>query len=96
MIVELHFQEGFSGHTVEVRVGSRIEASFEAKTRYQINLAHVLELELRPGRRVDIRLPETGERIELPTRELSRYYLISRGREGGLTVQATEELPKYM
>lgn len=59
-MAELRFQEGFTGETVEVRLEGALVSSFQARTRNQIGVAHVLDVDARPGQRVGITLPATG------------------------------------
>jgi hypothetical protein len=66
MIVELHFQDGFNGEGIEVLVDGGVRAAFTAKTRYQINLAHVAEVDLKPGQKLAIRIENAGDLVELP------------------------------
>ena len=59
-MAELRFQEGFKGESVEVRLEGSLVSSFAARTRTQIGVAHVVNLDARPGQRVTIALPATG------------------------------------
>jgi len=95
MIVELHFQDGFSGETVEVEVDGTLVARFVAKTRYQINLAHIEAVELAHGQTLTIRLVETGVSVGIPVVGAEKYYEISN-ISGQISVNPTDELPKYL
>lgn len=95
MNVELHFQDGFSGETVEVLVNGEVKASFTAKTRYQINLAHVQPVALAAGDRLTIRVKEPPASVNLGIESVHKYYVIS-WRAEKMLIEPTDELPKYM
>jgi hypothetical protein len=95
MDVELHFQDGFSGETVEVLVNGEVRAAFSAKTRYQINLAHMEPVRVKLGDLLSIRVKDSPVSIEMKVETDQKYYVISR-REHALFVERTNELPKYM
>jgi hypothetical protein len=95
MIVELHFQDGFSGESIEVLVDGEVRAVFAAKTRYQINLAHIAKVDLKPGQKLAIRVENAGDTIELPSCGTGKYYVISKNLEQ-IVVQRTDNMPGYL
>ena len=94
-MIELHFQNGFSGETVEIEVDGRVASSFTARTRYQINLAHIEAVELTRGQEVVVRLPDLGISVRIPAAGSRKYYEISKSDEQ-IHVNATDDLPKYL
>jgi len=95
MNAELHFQDGFSGETVEVLVNGEVKASFVAKTRYQINLAHIEPVSLTIGDTLSIRIKEPPASVDIKIESDHAYYVISK-RGQALFVERTGDLPKYM
>jgi hypothetical protein len=95
MIVELHFQDGFSGESIEVLVDGEVRAVFTAKTRYQINLAHIAEVDLKPGQELAIRVENAGDTIKLPSNGTSKYYVISKNLEQ-IVVKRADNMPGYL
>jgi hypothetical protein len=95
VIVELHFQDGFSGESIEVLVDGKVRAVFTAKTRYQINLAHIAKVDLKPGQKLAIRVENTGGTIEFPTSGTGKYYVISKNFEQ-IVVKRTDNMPGYL
>ena len=95
MQLELHFQDGFSGETIEVLVDGQVQAQLQLKTRYQINLAHVEQLAVEPAQDLMVRSADTGEAIKVPVDIGKAYYIISK-RQEHLVVDATDQLTRYM
>lgn len=95
MQLELHFQDGFSGETIDVLVDGEARARFQAKTRYQINLAHVQELSVDPGRKLEVRLADSGASIGIPVESGKKYYVVSK-KDEQLFVSATDRMPGYL
>jgi len=95
MIVELHFQDGFEGETIEVSVNHALRARITPKTRYQINLAHMETVEVEEGDMLKLHAPESKISAEIRVERNHKYYMISR-RADKLLVKPTGELPKYL
>ena len=95
MQLELHFQDGFSGETIETLVDGEVRARFQAKTKYQINLAHVEQMTLEPGQKLAVRSADSGKTVEVPVISSKEYYIISKSHEQ-LLVSATDQMPRYL
>ena len=95
MIVELHFQDGFNGESIDVLVDGGVRAAFTAKTRYQINLAHVAEVDLKPGQKLAIRVENAGDLVELPSDSTGKYFVISKNLEQ-IVVKRADNMPGYL
>jgi len=95
MTIELHFQDGFSGESIEVLVDGEVWAAFSAKTRYQINLAHIETVDLKHGQCLAVRLNNSGDTIELPIDANSRYFIITKKLEQ-MIVKQTDTMPEYL
>jgi hypothetical protein len=67
---QLHFQEGFSGETVQVSVGGTELVRFVATTRQQIGLAYIERLQLSPGETVQ---------ISIMTKGISESFVLKKG-----------------
>lgn len=95
MNLELHFQDGFSGETIEVLVDGEVRARFQAKTRYQIGLAHIEKVSVEPGQRLEVRLAESGTAVSVPVDSDKTYCVVSRKLEQ-LFVNTTDRMPGYL
>lgn len=95
MIAELHLQDGFAGETIEILVNGENRAEFRAKTRYQINLAHVEEVDLEIGDTLTVRIKDTALAAEQKIERVHRFYVISK-RADDLLVNPTDEPQRYM
>lgn len=92
---ELHFQEGFSGETVEVLVDGVRVARFEARTRMQIGLAHIERLDLSPGDVVTVRIGDDATSASV-TAEPGKTYLNINLKNDKLILESTESSPGYV
>jgi hypothetical protein len=92
---ELHFQEGFSGQTVEVLVDGTEVARFEARTRMQIGLAHIERLDLSPGDVVTVRIGDGATSASI-TAESGKTYFNINLKDHKLIMDSTESSPGYM
>lgn len=54
--VALHFQEGFSGETVQILVNGEPIGERSLKTRNQIGLAHIERIEVSSGDQIEIKI----------------------------------------
>ena len=54
--VALHFQEGFSGETVQILVNGEPIGERSLKTRNQIGLAHMERIEVSSGDQIEIKI----------------------------------------
>ncbi|WP_048709316.1 hypothetical protein [Microvirga massiliensis] len=91
--IELHFREGFDGQEIEVMVNGQPVASFTARTRMQIGLAHIEKLEIGEGDSVIVRIGNT-ERTVPVAKGVSQYAIDLR--EGGLTIEPARDRLRYM
>lgn len=91
---ELHFQEGFTGEGVEVRVDGSVVESFEARTRMQTGKARVLRLDLEAGQAVSIALVGGGPAGSFPVRGESPYVRINLV-DGDLVIEPGKDMPRY-
>jgi hypothetical protein len=92
---ELHFQEGFTGETVEVLVDDKVVASFEARTRMQIGLAHIERLELSPGDVVTIRIAGGPVSASVTVTKGKNFVNINL-KDQKLDLETTEGSPGYV
>lgn len=95
MIAELHLQDGFVGENIEVLVNGEHRAEFQAKTRYQINLAHVEEVDLEVGDTLTVKIKGSTHSADLKIKKVHTFYVISN-RAGDLLVNPTDEPQRYM
>ena len=93
--IELHFQEGFSGEAVEVRVAGKAAAHFVARTRVQTGLAHIEKLELADGTTVRITMPATGAEASFKVSKASPHIVVNVVNQK-LNVEAKKESPGYL
>jgi archaellum component FlaF (FlaF/FlaG flagellin family) len=92
---ELHVQEGFSGESVEVLVEGRIVATFEARTRMQIGVAHVEKLLLDPGQTVTVRIKDRDVEGSI-TAVAGKRFIIVNMQGDLLTLKNSDALPGYL
>lgn len=92
--LELHFQDGFSGDAIEVLLEGHVVASFTARTRTQINLAHVERLEVRPDQRITIRCGQLPEHVVSAGRPPA--YVVVRKVAQRLEIERTQQAPGYL
>lgn len=93
-MAEIHFQNGFTGDAVEVRVDGVLVSSFQARTRMQIGVAHVLPLEVDGAREVTVSLPKTGVAASFHVSPSAPFVRVSL--EGGeLHVEHRKEQDRY-
>lgn len=92
---ELHFQEGFSGETVEVRLDTKQIAVFTIKTRMQIGLAHVEKITASEGDRVEILIKESGLSKTVSAIDNGNYIIINL-KNGKLEVSVSRVSPGYL
>lgn len=59
--VALHFQEGFSGETVQILVNGKPIGERSLKTRNQIGLAHIERIEVSSGDQIEIKIAGLSE-----------------------------------
>ncbi|MGE0280611.1 MAG: hypothetical protein AB7P20_08365 [Rhizobiaceae bacterium] len=58
--IELHFQEAFSGETIQILLNGKLVAERSMKTRYQTGLAHIEKLDAKPGDEIEVRVAGKG------------------------------------
>jgi hypothetical protein len=95
MIVELHFEDGFAGETIEVLVDGEVRATFRAKTRYQVNLARVEPVDVKPAHVLAVRVKETGTYAARLVDGPDKYFVVSN-RPEGVSLTRTDEMPKHL
>jgi hypothetical protein len=54
--IALHFQEGFSGETVQILVNGEPIGERSLKTRNQIGLAHIERIEVSSGDQIELKI----------------------------------------
>jgi len=91
---ELHFQEGFTGQTVEVLVDDAVVASFEARTRMQISLAHIERMALAPAQVVTIRVG--GSISGSITADKDKTFIKINLKDNKLILDAASSTPGYL
>ena len=91
--IELHFRDGFRGEAVEVQVNGATVASFAARTRPQIGLAHVETIQV--GERDEVVIQVGGVRKQVPVVKGVTQYAIER-RDNELTVEPAKDRLVYM
>jgi hypothetical protein len=95
MPIEFHFQEGFSGQTFEIIASGSICATVTARTRYQINLAHIETIELNESDEVVIR--ERAGQIETSVQiHHNKPFVVLNLVNGKLQVEETSQSPGYV
>lgn len=93
--VELHFQEGFTGHVVRVTVDGEVHSSSELKTRPQLGLAKIETLEVEGGQSVTIDIPDLKVRQTHVVAESDQWISVNlMGRS--LAVEAEGRSPGYV
>jgi hypothetical protein len=93
-MAEIHFQSGFTGEPIEVRVDGVLVSSFQARTRMQVGVAHVLPLEVDADRKVTVLLPKAGLSASFHVRPSAPFVRVSL--EGGqLHVEHRKEQDRY-
>lgn len=76
MTCELHFRDGFVGDVVEVTVDGERRMRHELRTRLQISLAHIEEIEVRPGQRIEVSVPARGLRAAAEVLATDRWFTV--------------------
>jgi hypothetical protein len=92
---EFHFQEGFTGNTVELAVDGKSSARFEARTRVQIGLARIETLALEAGQTVSIALPALGLKRDFLVSAADRWVTVNVA-DNTLVVQSVQAGPGYV
>jgi len=54
--IELHFQDAFSGETIQILLNGKLIAERAMKTRYQTGLAHIEKLDAKAGDEIEVRV----------------------------------------
>lgn len=91
---ELHFQEGFTGETVEILVDDAVVASFQARTRMQISLAHIERMELAPAQVVTIRVD--GAISGSITADRDKKFIKINLKDNKILLDAVSSTPGYL
>lgn len=92
---EFHFQEGFNGETVEVRVEGESCLKFEAKTRMQLGLARIETLQLQKGQLVSIVIAALGLYQDIRIGSAERWVTVNIA-DHTLVVRSVQEMPGYV
>jgi hypothetical protein len=94
-LIELHFQEGFTGDDVDIYVEGKPVAHFAARTRLQTGLAHIETLDVPVGATVEIAIPARGCRNRISiTKETSHVTINLEDQQ--LRIQSSKETPGYL
>lgn len=91
--IELHFRGGFDGQAIEVMINGRPVASFTARTRTQIGLAHIEKLEINEDDSVVVRVGGAEKPVAV-VRGVNQYAIDLR--EGGLNIEPARNKLRYM
>jgi len=95
--VSIHFQEGFSGETVELWRGEERVGRWLLQTRMQIGLAHIETITVEPGERLRVTLPGTGALTSFVAPDANGAHVILVNHDGHeLRVKTTEDEPGYL
>lgn len=76
MTCELHFRDGFTGEVVEVTVDGERRMRRELRTRLQISLAHIEEIEVYPGQTVVVAVPARGLDRAIEAEATDRWFTV--------------------
>lgn len=92
--IEIHLQDGFRDDPVDVVVDGVLRARTTATTRFQIGLADILSVDVKPGSDVEIRLPVIGKTKRVQVQPDRPYIMVQKeGRD--LRVEMTSEQQRY-
>lgn len=93
----IHFQEGFAGETVELWRGNKRLGRWEMRTRLQIGMAHIEEIDAEPGVLLRLTLPDTGAQASFAAPGPDGAHVILVNHDGQeLRVNATKNEPGYL
>ncbi len=92
---ELHFQEGFTGEAIEIRLDGKLVKTIKPKTRMQTGLAQIETIDAAPGQKVAVRAEESGESAELTLRKGQQFVNIAR-LAAGLVIESADVSPGYL
>ncbi len=92
---EFHFQEGFSGEPVDIILDGEQIAHFEARTRLQLGLAHIVTHEIHPGQTVKICVGDIGLENSFQVEEVGAFITINIV-DGSLIVENIDIRPGYV
>lgn len=93
----IHFQEGFSGQTVELWRGKKRLGAWPMTTRLQTGVAHIETIEVEPGERLRLKMPDDGVEASFaaPGQDGAHVILVNHdGQE--LRVKTAEDEPGYL
>lgn len=93
MIVEIHFQEGFSNEKAQLLVDGEVVEEFFLNTRFQLGMAAIKKVDAVPGTKVQVVLPDRSIKQPLP---VSHPYVKVSLEDGKLTVSPTDQMPGYV
>ena len=92
---EFHFQEGFTGETIDIRVNGAEVSRFAATTRLQIGLAHIERLRLSPGDTIQISIQASGTSLVLAVNSEERYIFVNLV-QNKLEITPSKHAPGYL
>ncbi|WP_157504720.1 hypothetical protein [Dyadobacter beijingensis] len=95
MILEIHFQEGFSHDEVQLLVDGAVADQATLTTRLQTGLAAIRKLTVSPGAKVHIVLPGHGIKETVPADGAHRYVQVNF-ENGNLVTTPTNQIPGYL
>jgi hypothetical protein len=93
MIVEIHFQEGFSNEKAQLLVNGDVVEEFSLNTRFQLGMAAIKKVDATPGTKVQVVLPGRDIRQQLP---VGHPYVKVSLEDGKLTISSTDQMPGYL
>ena len=93
MIVEIHFQEGFSNEKAQLLVDGDVVEEFSLSTRFQLGMAAIKKVDAASGTKVQVVLPDRNIRQQVP---VSHPYVKVSLEDGKLTISHTDQMPGYV
>jgi hypothetical protein len=95
MLVEFHFQEGFSGEEAQLFANDTEIGHYQLKTRVQTGLAAIKQIEVDPAQEFRIALPGLGISKKFSIDASKKYVFVNlNGNE--VTVTPANASPGYV
>ena len=92
---ELHFRDGFQNTLVDVLVDGKVQQSLDLTTKYQIGLADIAKLSIRPGQKVALRV-DKGDRVEAMHLDPKQNFVCISKTETAVAIESMDESPGYI
>lgn len=93
--IEIHFQEGFRGQDVRIRLDQDVVKELTPRTRFQLGLAQVETVSAGPGQVLRIEIPEPGLAAEHIVRANDTCIVVNH-LENVLTIRSVPVAPGYV